>query len=46
MATSGFLVEVKPVDMEALKKKYPDAFKRPYHQGAGLQLERVLAGGD
>jgi len=46
MATSGFLVEVKPMDMEALKKKYPDAFKSPYHQGAGLQLERVLAGGD
>ena len=27
MATSGFLVEVAPVDLEALRKQYPQAFK-------------------
>ena len=27
MATSSFLVEVAPVDLDALRKKYPEAFK-------------------
>ncbi|GAI74685.1 unnamed protein product, partial [marine sediment metagenome] len=30
MATSGFLVEVEGVDLERLRKKYPEAFKRLY----------------
>ncbi|MBW1799922.1 MAG: molybdopterin-dependent oxidoreductase [Deltaproteobacteria bacterium] len=46
MATSGFLVEVERINIEELKKKYPDAFKRPYHQGAGLPMGRVLVKGD
>ena len=43
MVTSGFLVEVKPADMEALRKQYPEAFNRPYHKGSGQVFERVLA---
>jgi len=46
MATSGFLVEVAPVDLEGLRKQYPEAFGRPYSESAGLRVERVLAKGD
>ena len=42
---SGFLVEVEKADMEALMKRYPEAFKRPYDEAAGLCMERVLARG-
>ena len=43
MVVSSFLVEVEKVNLEELKEKYPEAFKRPYHPAAGLRLERVLA---
>ena len=43
MVVSAFLVEVEGANMEDLRKKYPEAFKRPYHPGAGLRLERVIA---
>jgi anaerobic selenocysteine-containing dehydrogenase len=42
MAVSGFLVEVEKVDPVRLSKKYPDAFRRPYHPAAGLRRERVI----
>ncbi len=42
MVCSGFLVEVKRVDIGKLKEQYPEAFNRPYDPGAGLILERVL----
>jgi len=35
MVVSGFLVEVEAADLDALKKKYPEAFNRPYHPDAG-----------
>jgi trimethylamine-N-oxide reductase (cytochrome c) len=43
MVSSGFLVEVERADMDELKRRYPEAFGRPYHAGAGLCLERVLS---
>jgi trimethylamine-N-oxide reductase (cytochrome c) len=43
MVVSGFLVEVELADMEDLRKKYPEAFNRPYHHGSGLHFDRVLA---
>ena len=43
MVVSSFLVEVEEANLEELRKKYPEAFKRPYHADAGLRLERVLA---
>ena len=46
MVVGGFLVEVERVNLDELRKKYPEAFKRPYHPVAGLRMERVLAGGE
>jgi len=44
-AVSGFLVEVEKTDMEELKRKYPEAFKRPFHPCAGPGLEACIMGG-
>jgi molybdopterin guanine dinucleotide-containing S/N-oxide reductase-like protein len=44
MVCSGFLVEVEAADLQAIRKQYPEAFKRPYKADAGLRLERVLEG--
>jgi len=44
MATSGFLVEVERADLDELMKKYPEAFKRPYHPTAGACTESFLGG--
>jgi len=46
MAVAGFLVEVERVDLDELMKKYPEAFRRPYHPAAGLRMERVLHRGE
>jgi hypothetical protein len=43
MATSGYLVEVERVDIEALRAQYPEVFARPYDCGSGLCMARVLA---
>jgi len=42
MVVSGFLVEVEVANLEELRRKYPEAFRRPYHPGAGLCMERAL----
>ncbi len=42
--TSGFLVEVEPVDLGELKKAYPEAFDRPYDANAGPILDSWIAG--
>jgi len=42
MATSGYLVEVKRADLGALMKKYPEAFKRPFHPAAGPSTESFV----
>jgi anaerobic selenocysteine-containing dehydrogenase len=44
MVVSGFLVQVEGADLDGLRQKYPEAFKRKYHPGSGLVLERVLDG--
>jgi hypothetical protein len=46
MVVSGFLVDVALADMDDLRKKYPEAFSRPYHRGSGLDFNRVLVGGE
>ncbi len=46
MVCSGFLVEIERTNLEELRRKYPEAFKRPYHPAAGLRMERVLDRGD
>ena len=42
MVVSSFLVEVEGINLDELRKQHPGAFKRPYHAGAGLRLERTL----
>jgi len=42
MVVSGFLVEVDGIDLDELRKQYPEAFKRPYHPDSGLRWERAL----
>ncbi len=42
MATSGFLVEVERVNVDELRKKYPEAFNRPYDKATGQVIDRVL----
>lgn len=44
MAVSGFLVEVEKTDLEELKRKYPEPFKRKFHPTAGLSLESFVGG--
>jgi len=44
-AVSGFLAEVEKTDIEALKHKYPEAFKRPFHPYAGPGIEAFMIGG-
>jgi molybdopterin guanine dinucleotide-containing S/N-oxide reductase-like protein len=43
MATGGFLVEVERADLEALRKMYPDAFKKTYDSASGQTMRRALA---
>jgi hypothetical protein len=33
---------VERVDIDELRKKYREAFVRPYHVSSGLRMERVL----
>jgi anaerobic selenocysteine-containing dehydrogenase len=42
MATSGFLVDIERINIEELRKKYPEVFNRSYDPAAGLCTERVL----
>jgi len=44
-AVSGFLVQVEKTDMEALRRKYPEAFQRPFDPHAGPSLEAWIEGG-
>ena len=43
-AVSGFLVDVEKTDMEELKRKYPEAFARPFHPCAGPGLDAWVWG--
>ena len=41
-AVSGFLVDVEKTDLEELKRKYPEAFAKPFHPCAGPGLEACI----
>jgi molybdopterin guanine dinucleotide-containing S/N-oxide reductase-like protein len=43
MVSGGFLLNIERVDIDELRRKYPEAFSRPYHKSSGLTLERMLA---
>ena len=40
MVTSGFLVEAERVDLDELRRQYPEAFNRPYDKASGLELRK------
>jgi len=42
MVTSGFLVECAVVDLDGLRRDFPEAFSRPYHDASEQKFERVL----
>jgi molybdopterin guanine dinucleotide-containing S/N-oxide reductase-like protein len=42
MVSSGFLVDISVADLDEIRKQHPEPFRRPYHQGAGLKLDRML----
>jgi trimethylamine-N-oxide reductase (cytochrome c) len=42
MVSGAFLVDFKRVDLDTLRKKYPEAFNRPYDRATGLVYERML----
>jgi trimethylamine-N-oxide reductase (cytochrome c) len=44
MVVSGYLVDVVKVDLEELKRKYPDAFKRKLHPDVGPCYESWVVG--
>jgi trimethylamine-N-oxide reductase (cytochrome c) len=43
MVVSSFLVEVELADMDEMRKKYPEAFNRPYNPAAGLRRDAWMA---
>jgi hypothetical protein len=40
---TGFLIEVERVNLDELRKKYPEAFNKSYNQISGLRIERLIA---
>ena len=42
MVCAGFLVQVERVNLDELRKKYPEAFARPYNNNSGLCMQRAL----
>ena len=45
MVVSSFLVEVESTNLDELRKKYPEAFKREYDQSSGLRFNAWVEGG-
>ena len=44
MVVSGFMVEEERVNLDELRKQYPEAFSRPYDWASGLRFQRVIVG--
>jgi trimethylamine-N-oxide reductase (cytochrome c) len=45
MVVSSFLVEVERADLEELRKKHPEAFRRKYDPASGLRFDAKVQGG-
>jgi trimethylamine-N-oxide reductase (cytochrome c) len=43
MVSGGFLVDIAPVDLDELARRYPDVFSQPIDRPTGLAWERMLA---
>jgi trimethylamine-N-oxide reductase (cytochrome c) len=46
MVTNGFLAEIERVNVDELRRKYPEAFSRPFHPAAGPDTESFILGGN
>jgi len=46
IATCGFLAEVERVNLDELRRKYPEAFSRSFHPAAGPDTESFILGGN
>ena len=46
MVTSGFLVNIGKVDLEELRRQYPEAFARDYDPACGLITKSWIKGGN
>jgi len=44
MAVSGFLVEMERVNLDEMRRQYPEAFNRPFHPAAGPSLKSFVGG--
>ena len=42
MVSGAFLADFERVDLDKLKRKYPETFNRPYDRASGLCYERML----
>ena len=42
MVSGGFLLDVKRVNIDELRRNYPEAFNRPYNKDSGLRYERMI----
>jgi anaerobic selenocysteine-containing dehydrogenase len=42
MAVSGFLVEIERINLDEMRRHYPEAFSRPFHASAGPCLESYV----
>jgi trimethylamine-N-oxide reductase (cytochrome c) len=42
MVSGGFLVDVERVNVDELRRQYPEEFKKPYEKASGLRYERML----
>ena len=40
---SYILVDFECANLDELRRQYPEVFARPYNEGSGLVLERLLA---
>jgi trimethylamine-N-oxide reductase (cytochrome c) len=45
MVVSSFLVEVERVNLDHLRKKYPESFNRKYDPASGLRFDARVEGG-
>jgi hypothetical protein len=43
--TNGFLVDIAKVDLDEMRRLYPEAFKKPYDPASGLVTRAWVKGG-
>jgi hypothetical protein len=46
MATCGCLADIERVDLDELRRQYPEAMNRTYHSCAGTDIDSFLYKGE